>query len=202
MSEIDKKAIDKTESDSVTNKVISRRDVLKAGVLGLAGTVIAPGAANATRLALPDMGAFDISFRNLHTGDMFRGTYRVGNKYLPDAFDEINYVLRDFRVGEDFPMDPRTIDILYLISQKAETNWPFEILSAYRSPKTNAMLQRASDGVADNSLHMTGQAMDIRMPGFSTRRLRDVAQSLRAGGVGYYPNSNFVHIDTGKRRYW
>jgi uncharacterized protein YcbK (DUF882 family) len=151
---------------------------------------------------MPGEGAYKVSFRNAHTGDSFNGVYRVGNKYLPEAFDRINYVLRDFRTGEDYPIDPRSIDILYLVQRKTGRNAPLEVLSGYRSPRTNNMLRNASSGVARNSLHMTGQAIDFRMGGYSTMRLRDIAIDLRAGGVGYYPRSDFVHVDTGKVRHW
>lgn len=170
-----------------------------------AATIAAPVLtvpAQAARFSLPRKGAYEISFVNQHTGEKFSGEYRVGDRYLPDAFDEINFVLRDFRANEVFPIDPRAIDILYAIRQKAETNAAFEILSGYRCPKTNAMLRRVGSGVAKNSLHMVGQAIDLRLPGHSTRGVRNIARSLRAGGVGYYPKSNFVHVDTGQVRSW
>jgi uncharacterized protein YcbK (DUF882 family) len=183
-------------------KTISRRDLIKSGLLGVAGSLVLPGAANATLLDGIGDGGFDISFRNMHTGESFSGTYRVGSKYLPDAFDEINYVLRDFRANEEFPIDPRIIDIIYMVRKKAGVNVPFEVLSGYRSPKTNSKLRNVSTGVAKHSLHMTGQALDFRLHGFSTRKLREIAVSLKAGGVGYYSGSNFVHVDTGRVRHW
>lgn len=183
-------------------KSYSRRDIIKAGILGAAGSLVLPGAANASLFADAGGGVFDISFRNLHTGESFSGVYRAGNKYLPDAFDEINYVLRDFRVNEVFPIDPRILDIIYMVRKKAGSTKPFEVLSGYRSPKTNAKLRRVSTGVAKYSLHTTGQAMDFRLHGFSTRKLRDIAVSLQAGGVGYYRGNNFVHVDTGRIRHW
>ncbi|MBU0859554.1 MAG: DUF882 domain-containing protein, partial [Alphaproteobacteria bacterium] len=115
----------------------------------------------------------------------------------------INIVLRDFRRNEVYPIDPRVIDILYMVRAKTGSQGgTFEVLSGYRSPKTNAMLRKASGGVAKNSLHLTGQAIDIRMDGINTRKLNEVAKSLDAGGVGYYPRSNFVHLDTGRVRHW
>jgi uncharacterized protein YcbK (DUF882 family) len=94
------------------------------------------------------------------------------------------------------------LDIVKVLQERTKVDGPVEVLSGYRSPKTNAMLNNASTGVAKNSFHMYGQAMDIRMPGHSTKRLRDTAKKLKAGGVGYYPRSNFVHVDTGKVRSW
>jgi uncharacterized protein YcbK (DUF882 family) len=130
--------------------------------------------------------------------------YRVGDKYLPDSFKQINTVLRDFRTGQVYPMDPRVLDIIYTVHRMTGEQKPFQIISGYRSPKTNQMLRggSASSGVAKKSLHMKGQAIDLRMEGFSTARLRDIAKSLQAGGVGYYSKSDFVHMDSGDVRSW
>jgi uncharacterized protein YcbK (DUF882 family) len=194
------------DSAAVIDAAPCRRDILRTGLWGglaLGLGMLAPLPAQAARVSMPDAGRFQIAFRNQHTGESFSGAYRVGNKYLPDAFKQINVVLRDFRVNEVFPIDPRVIDILYMIRAKTGSQGgTFEVLSGYRSPKTNAMLRRASGGVAKNSLHLTGQAIDIRMDGVSTKRLGEVARTLQAGGVGYYPRSNFVHVDTGRIRHW
>ncbi len=181
---------------------ISRREVIKTGLWAAAGSVLLPSVANAAAVKLPKNGSYDLRFTNVHTGESFSGTYRVGNKYLPDAFEEINYVLRDFRTDEVFPIDPRALDILYMVHRKTGKNGPMQVLSGYRSPKTNNMLRNASTGVARNSLHLSGQAIDFRMAGVSTRGLRDIANGIKAGGVGYYPRSDFVHIDTGRIRSW
>jgi uncharacterized protein YcbK (DUF882 family) len=182
------------------NGFIDRRAVLKVGAVGaLAGIVpfLGAGEAHAKK-----HDAWRVSFKNAHTGESFNGVYRVGNRYLPEAFERLNYILRDFRTGEVFPMDPRVIDILSMVQERANSPVPFEILSGYRSPKTNSMLRNASTGVAKNSFHMYGQALDIRNPSISTKRVRNIAKGLRAGGVGYYPKSGFVHVDTGKYRSW
>lgn len=185
---------------------LSRRSLLRGGLWGglaLGLGAMTPLPVEAARLAMPESGRFQISFRNQHTGESFNGTYRVGNKYLPDAFKRINIVLRDFRRNEIYPIDPRVIDILYMVRAKTGTqSGSYEVLSGYRSPKTNAMLRASTGGVARNSLHLTGQAIDVRMDGVNTRRLNEVAKSLNAGGVGYYPRSNFVHLDTGRVRHW
>ncbi len=138
----------------------------------------------------------------VHTGETFAGVYRVGDKYLPEAFERMNYVLRDFRTEEVFPMDPRILDILSLLYERLDASESYQVLSGYRSPKTNAMLRGEGTGVARNSFHMYGQAIDIRIPGQNTKIVRNTALDLRAGGVGYYPRSNFVHVDTGKVRSW
>jgi uncharacterized protein YcbK (DUF882 family) len=185
---------------------VSKRDVLKRGLLGFAGLCCIPpfiGSAQAsTRLSIPDAGTFNIAFHNIHTGESFSGAYRVGDRYLPEAFRRINTVLRDFRTGEEFPVDPRVMDILCSVHYRSGAKGHFEVLSGYRSPKTNAMLRATTEGVARNSLHMTGQAIDIRLPGFSTHALRNVGIKLGAGGVGYYPKSDFVHMETGRVRVW
>ena len=183
------------------DKMLGRRDFMKGGLAALlAGTVPLLGAADAN--AITNFASWRVNFRFYHTGESFSGVYRVGDRYLPEAFERMNYVLRDFRTGEAFPMDPRVLDILSMLQQKIGTSKSFDILSGYRSPKTNKMLSRASSGVARNSYHMYGQALDIRLPGYSTRKLRNNAKSLRAGGVGYYAKSGFVHVDTGDVRSW
>lgn len=180
---------------------IDRRDVLKLGMVGALASLM-PLFPSRNAYAMSNFASWRISFRNNHTGESFSGVYRVGDKYLPEAFDRMNYVLRDFRTNEVFPMDPRILDIVKVLQDRTKADGPVEVLSGYRSPRTNAMLNGASTGVAKNSFHMYGQAMDIRMPGHSTKRLRDTAKKLKAGGVGYYPRSNFVHVDTGKVRSW
>lgn len=181
--------------------VMDRRDVLKMGLTGLLGAII-PLLPARNSWASSNYSSWRVAFRHSHTGETFNGVYRVGDQYLPEAFEKLNYVLRDFRTNEAFPMDPRAIDIMSLVQSRAGNNAPLEVLSGYRSPRTNAMLRHASGGVAKNSLHMYGQAIDIRMPGYNTSRLRKIATGLRAGGVGYYPRSNFVHVDTGDVRSW
>ena len=186
------------------NQAIDRRAILRAGALGgLLLSSFAAAPAQATSFVMPRDGAFRVAFRNQHTGESFSGAYRIGDRYLPDAFSKINSVLRDFRTNEVFPIDPRIIDIIYAVHTKTGANKPFEVLSGYRSPRTNAMLRRTGGGgVAKNSLHMTGQAIDLRLPGYKTSYIRDIGKQVRAGGVGYYPGSNFVHLDTGKVRFW
>ena len=178
---------------------VNRRDVLKIGLAGfLAGTV--PFLSH--KAHAQDFSSWRIAFRHAHTGESFSGVYRVGDRYLPEAFERMNYVLRDFRTGESFPMDPHVLDIVSIIQAKTGRNQPLDVLSGYRSPKTNNMLRHVSTGVASNSFHMYGQAMDIRMEGFKTGKLHVLAKTLHAGGVGYYPRSDFIHVDTGKVRYW
>lgn len=182
-----------------TDKDFNRRDMLK---MGLAGVLAASVPLIGARDAAAARGERRVSFKQAHTGETFNGVYRVGNEYIPEAFDRLNYVLRDFRTGEVFPMDPRVIDILSHVQSKTPGSRPFKILSGYRSPKTNSNLGKKTRGVAKNSFHMYGQALDIQCMDCGTRELRNAAMSAKAGGVGYYPRSSFVHIDTGTVRSW
>lgn len=180
---------------------MKRREVLKLGFAGFIGASLPLITASEAQSAY-SFNSWEVMFRHGHTGESFRGVYRIGDKYLPEAFAKLNYVMRDFRTGEVFPMDPHVLDILSIIQKRTGHSKPFEILSGYRSPRTNAMLRKNSSGVARNSFHMYGQAVDFRLPGHSTKGLKNIAKGLKAGGVGYYPKSNFVHIDTGKVRSW
>ena len=185
---------------------LDRRSFLGLGAATLGGVIVpslvTPAAATTFKNGVISSGARRLAFRNAHTGEIFSGVYRVGNKYLPDAFDQINTVMRDFRTGQRHPMDPRVIDILYTLHRMTGSAEPFEVISGYRSPKTNKMLRNTSSGVAKKSLHMEGKAVDLRLDSYSTKRLRDLAKSLKAGGVGYYSKSNFVHLDCGDVRSW
>ncbi len=147
-------------------------------------------------------GSCELKFRHTHTDERLNIVYRDSRGYVKPALERMNWLLRDFRSGEMAQMDPRLFDILHALSLTCggET---FEIISAYRSPSTNAMLRKTGGGgVAKRSLHMDGRAIDIRLVGFDTGRLRDAAVSLGLGGVGYYPKSDFLHIDTGNVRTW
>ncbi len=144
-----------------------------------------------------------LSFYHLHTEDHIDVTYRIGDQYQRSALQRLNYFFRDFRTGDTTAMDHRLFDFLYdLKTALGDSDARFHVVSGYRSPATNARLRRASSGVAKKSLHLTGQAIDIRLPDLSTRRVRDAAITLGRGGVGYYRRSDFVHLDTGNVRKW
>jgi len=154
----------------------------------------------AARLAVPERVA---SFDNLHTGETLRTVYWAEGGYVPEALREIDHVLRDFRTDEVLSIDPALIDLLFALRREMGSTAAFGVISGYRSPATNARLQRnGGGGVATRSLHMVGKAIDIRLPGRRLRDLREAALGLRGGGVGYYPRSNFVHVDTGRVRFW
>jgi len=143
-----------------------------------------------------------LSFYNTRTGEAWNRVYCCEGDYVPEALDEINYLFRDHRTNEVKVIDPRLLDLLYSLNEKLESRGPFQVVSAYRSPKTNAILRRRSRRIARNSLHMEGMAVDIRLPDRNMRQLAKAAISLQSGGVGYYPRRQFVHVDTGKVRRW
>jgi uncharacterized protein YcbK (DUF882 family) len=170
--------------------------------LGFAAAAAVAGmtfpAAAARRLLRPRA----VSLHNLHTGEALNTVYWADGRYLPDAVQRIQWLLRDHRTDEVHTVDPQLLDLLLDLQSRLHTHAPFEILSGYRSPQTNALLAATTDGVAQNSLHIEGMAVDIRVPGRGLHYVRAAAMSLRAGGVGYYPHSDFVHVDTGRIRYW
>jgi uncharacterized protein YcbK (DUF882 family) len=143
-----------------------------------------------------------LAFDNLHTGEHVRAVYWAGGQYVPESLAEIDHVLRDFRTNETKAIAPDLLDLLYTITGRLGTSQPIQLISGYRSPATNAQLHARSSEVAKHSLHMDGMAADIRIPGHDLMQLRDAAMSLRAGGVGFYPHSDFVHIDVGRVRHW
>jgi uncharacterized protein YcbK (DUF882 family) len=128
--------------------------------------------------------------------------YFDGGGYSASGLASIDHLLRDFRTGESHRIDPKLLDILYDLQNLANRHSTFEVISGYRSPTTNAMLRRASSGVAEHSQHLLGKAIDVRLTGFATDRLGQYARSLSRGGVGFYARSDFIHIDTGPVRYW
>jgi uncharacterized protein YcbK (DUF882 family) len=143
-----------------------------------------------------------LAFRHTHTGERETVTYWHKGEYQTDRLQILDHLLRDHRTGESTHMDRTLLDMLYQLQLAVGTCGEFEIISAYRSPKTNEMLRKKSSGVAKRSLHMQGRAIDIRLCGCDLKRLRDRAVALKVGGVGYYPKSNFIHVDTGRFRYW
>ncbi len=143
-----------------------------------------------------------LAFHNTHTGDQLALTYFEQGRYIKDALHEINHLFRDYHDGTVHPIDLALLDQLYDLKHTLEVRKPFHIVSGYRSPATNADLRKHSDGVAKNSLHMEGRAIDIRVEGLDTRRIRNAALAMQRGGVGYYERSDFVHLDTGSVRTW
>jgi uncharacterized protein YcbK (DUF882 family) len=160
-------------------------------------TALAYPAEAARRLIQPRT----LALHNLHTGETLDSAYWVDGRYLPDGMRRFEWLLRDHRTDEVHPIDPGLLDLLAELRGRLHAP-RFEVISGYRSPATNAMLASLSDGVAQNSFHLQGKAIDIRVPGRPLRQLKAAATALRGGGVGYYPHSDFVHIDTGPLRHW
>ena len=143
-----------------------------------------------------------LSFYNLHTGENLKTAYWVEGEYIPESLSDINHLLRDFRNDEIKPINLGLLNLLHDITQRLGTSKPIQLISGYRSPSTNLMLHAHSSGVAKHSLHMDGMAADILIPGHDLKELHKVAVAMRGGGVGYYPQSDFVHVDVGRLRYW
>ena len=143
-----------------------------------------------------------LSFYHTHTQERLDIKYGWPGLYDPVALEEINHYLRDFRTGEVHPIDPSLLDVLCAIRDQFGGQGTFEVISGYRSPQTNENLRRSSSGVAKHSLHMEGKAIDIRLTGVLTKKVRQSAMNLQCGGVGFYAKSDFVHIDTGRVRFW
>jgi uncharacterized protein YcbK (DUF882 family) len=141
-------------------------------------------------------------FHHLHTGEKLTRVYWAKGEYLDGPLEEIAWLCRDFRTGDVHPIDCTTLDMVFRMQQVLETRKPVEIISAYRSPKTNAALAARSPGVAKRSFHMQGRAIDIRVPGIPSRVVSRAAHALSSGGVGLYSRSDFVHLDNGPRRRW
>lgn len=185
---------------------LQRRELLKLGALTALACMTARPALAAVLAPRPPRGPRErersVRLHNLHTGERLRTVYWADGSYLPDALADVDYILRDFRANKVHPIEPRLLDLLHALHHSLDTREPFGVISGYRTPETNAMLAAHSRGVARHSMHIVGKAVDIRIPGRSTRAVRDAALALHAGGVGYYPASRFVHVDVGRVRRW
>jgi uncharacterized protein YcbK (DUF882 family) len=172
----------------------------RRGFLGAVVT-LAPGLVN-RRVLARSADARSLRFTHTHTGERLTVDYFERGDYVPDALEAVNHFLRDFRTGDVHRIDPDLLELLHDLANVTGTSAPFQVISGYRSPATNVMLRHRSEGVAAGSLHMRGQAIDIRLGDVPLRRLHEEALRRRRGGVGYYPASDFVHVDTGRVRRW
>ncbi|HKK33885.1 MAG TPA: DUF882 domain-containing protein [Desulfomicrobiaceae bacterium] len=179
---------------------MTRRDFLSQGLVAGATVCALPGSALAALTA--NRSDRSLSFFNTHTGENLSIRYHDGAGYRQEALRRINHIFRDHRTGDVARINPELLDLLFSLRLKTDANSPFSIISGYRSPTTNALLRKKSSGVAKKSLHTQGLAVDIRVPGFSLKRLHRAAVALKGGGVGYYSRSQFIHIDVGPVRYW
>lgn len=176
----------------------------KSVVVGLlASTFLAPAPANTAVTAVPAGGEYRLKFFHLHTGERLDIVYRKGDHYIPEALESLDRYLRDHRTGDIRHYDPRVFDLLHdLTAQLGRPNAEIDVVCGYRTSWSNEFLRTHGHGVARHSLHMQAMAIDIRLPGISTARVRDAALVLHRGGVGYYAGSDFVHVDVGRVRRW
>ena len=187
--------------------LIVRRNLLKLGIgaMASASLIAAPAFAHAADIAstkAPTGGLRCVAMDNLHTGETMEAVYWEQGDYIPDVLDAVNAHLRDFRTGDVHPIDTRLLDLLDQISDRVQTKARFQVISGFRSQATNAMLHEQSAEVAKKSLHTQGMAIDVRLPDVALEHLHNAALSICAGGVGFYPESNFVHLDVGPVRTW
>jgi uncharacterized protein YcbK (DUF882 family) len=179
--------------------MMQRRAFLKSSLLLAAPTLSIPALA---KTAQPATGERVLRLYNTHTGEKLKSTFWAEGEFIPDAMKDINKVLRDHRNNKVAQMDPELLLLLTQLNDRLGNNRELHIISGYRSPESNAKLHAASGGVAKRSLHMDAKAIDIRLPGKDLKMLHKAAMSLKGGGVGYYASSQFVHMDTGRVRYW
>lgn len=177
--------------------ILSRRGFI-SGCAAAAAMLVVPNALASLNRS-PER---TLSLHHLHTGERSRVTYWADGAYIREGLREINHLLRDHRTGDQHKMDPQLFDLLYQVQDRIGCRGEFHIISGYRSPKTNRMLRQNSNGVAKRSLHMEGKALDIRLAGCDIKQLHRAAKSVKVGGVGLYTASDFVHVDTGRVRYW
>jgi len=165
--------------------------------------IVTPVAAPAAPTVPLRNGQYRLRLFHTHTGEKLDVVYRNGDSYVPDGLTALDHFLRDYRNGEVHHYDPRLFDLLYeLLDSAGRPGAWINIVCGYRNPQTNSYLRSHGHGVARHSLHMQAMAIDIRLPGTSTAKLRDLALSLHEGGVGYYPASDFIHVDVGRVRHW
>ncbi|MES9963753.1 MAG: DUF882 domain-containing protein [Candidatus Sedimenticola sp. 20ELBAFRAG] len=174
-----------------------RRRFLRNSLVIAGGLVAAPALATVRRT-----GERRIELLNLHTGEKERVLYWSQGEYQAGGLDDLNHLLRDHRTGDVYQMDPALYDLVHDLGWQLDGNPRIEVISGYRSPKTNSTLRNKSKGVARRSLHMQGKAIDLRMPDVPLSTLRKTALNMQRGGVGFYPKPGFVHLDTGRVRSW
>jgi uncharacterized protein YcbK (DUF882 family) len=177
----------------------TRRTALRAG-LGLIAAAAMPVPAFAK--VLINHPSRELSFVNLHTGEKLKAEYVHNGAYVPSAIRAISYLMRDHHNNQVRQIDPHLIDVAHMLHGRVGSKGPIDIVCGYRSPETNAMMHEISAGVAVHSMHIQGKAMDIRIPGTRLGSMRKSALALGLGGVGYYPEDDFLHIDTGPKRAW
>lgn len=182
---------------------LSRRKFL---VLGGAAALVGVSSSTLSGLIIPQKPKLfqkKFALTNIHTGESFEGVFWRNGSWVETSLQQLNKILRDRRNGKMHRINPELFHLMHKIQEEAGTTAQFEIICGYRSSETNQMLNRTKMGVAKNSQHTKGNAIDLRLSGIKLASLRDIARGFKAGGVGYYPKSNFVHIDIRPRpAYW
>lgn len=179
---------------------MNRRRFLQLGAMAVfAGAFPQTASGSVAIITQPERS---LAFYNTHTGERLKTVYWIEGNYISESLGEIDHILRDHRTNEVLNIDTRLLDLLFALRNELDIKQPFHIISGYRSAPTNAFLHARSDGVAENSLHTVGKAIDIRTPGRALSVLHKAAIAVKGGGVGYYPKSDFVHVDVGRVRYW
>lgn len=188
------------ENPSISGRGLSRRHFLSLGFVCAVSTAMPGNALGAMQdFLIPER---ELSFYNTHTDEKLKSVYWCQGEYLPEALVSINKILRDHRTGDVKPINTDLLDLLYALRLRLNFTDHIHVISGYRSEKTNALLRKKSRGVAKRSLHMSGKAVDIRLPRRNLKELSSTAIKLKGGGVGYYPGPNFIHVDVGSVRYW
>jgi uncharacterized protein YcbK (DUF882 family) len=195
----------KTNNNGVLIKTLNRRDLIKLGLIAT-GLCLIPGKGIASlEELLPEEFRVDerkLCVYNLHTKENIEAVYWKDGNYIQEVLEDFNYIFRDHYTGSVRRIDRHLLDVLFAIQQKLQFHEPFHLISGYRTVRTNMLLRKENKYAAIKSYHIFGKAADIRVPGVSLKVLRRAAYELKAGGVGYYPKDRFMHIDTGKVRFW
>ena len=181
-----------------SNRTISRRYVISAAIPLALGAVLARPAF-AVQVAEPSRA---LSFRHMYTGEQVTTTYKARGRYIQNGVAQIDHILRDWRTDETVAIDPKLLDMIWDMQKILGSRAPVDVISGYRTQETNEMLATTNSGVAEHSQHLFGKALDFRLADRGLDKIRRVAIALRRGGVGYYPRSGFVHVDTGRVRVW
>jgi uncharacterized protein YcbK (DUF882 family) len=187
---------------------INRRAFLRASsavIASVASSFAVPALAKVAAPAVVGLKSTNcrtVAFACLYSGERLKADYWVDGYYVPEELARIDKALRDFRDGTIRPIEPKLLDFIHRLGQEVDAPSAFEVICGYRSPETNEWLRRRSTGVAEHSLHMKGLAIDLCVPGRALDKVHQAALHLRLGGVGYYPDSDFVHLDSGRVRRW
>lgn len=182
---------------------LSRRSLVGGVVASAVATRITAAVAAPSVIGIKDLNARTLSFDCTNAGEkLHNATYWVNGNYVPEVLEQINHALRDWRANAVYPIRTELLDLLHHLGRSLDTDCHFELTCGYRSPQTNAMLHALDPEVATHSLHMKGQAADITLPGRLLRSLHEAALAMKLGGVGYYPDDNFIHVDVGRVRRW